>query len=88
MGVLFVLQKLVVVACDRRFACLGVVAEVAHIFDYFAKVVFILADELDVLLLLVRKDAGLVLLAGKLALEIGNAGSLNVSLVIGVARGV
>lgn len=74
MGVLFVLQKLVVVACDGGFASLGVVAEVAHVFDYFTEVMFVLANQLDVFLLLVQEDAGLVLLAGKLAFQVGDAG--------------
>ena len=52
---------------------LGVEAEVADVFNDFAEVVFVLADELDVLSLLVREDAGLVLLTGKLAFQVGNA---------------
>ena len=74
MGVFFVLQKLVVVVCDGGFASLAVVAEVADVFDYFAKVMFVLANQFDVLLLLVQEDTGLVLLAGKLAFEVGDAG--------------
>ena len=63
-------------ACDGGFAGFGVEAKVANVFDDFAEVVFVLANELDVFFLLVHEDAGLVLLAGKLAFEIGDAGDL------------
>ena len=77
--ILFVLEELVVVAGNVGFAGFGIVAEVADVFDNFAEVVFVLANELDVLLLLVQEDAGLVLLTGKLALKVGDAGSLGKS---------
>ena len=75
--IFFVLEELVVVACNVGFAGLGVVAKVADVFHYFAEVVFVLANKLDVLLLLVQENAGLVLLTGKLALKVGDARSLS-----------
>ena len=54
MRIFFVLEELVVVACNVGFAGLGVVAKVADVFDNFAEVVFVLPNKLDVLLLLVQ----------------------------------
>ena len=77
MGVLFVLKKLIVMACNIGFASLGVEAEIADVFDYFPKVVFVFADQLDVLLLLINEDTRLVLLTSELAFKVGNTSSLN-----------
>ena len=74
-------------ACNRGLAGLGVVAELADVFDNSAKRVFVFTDQLDVFLLLVQKDAGLILLAGKLAFEVGYAGGLSFKLVVGLLGG-
>ena len=84
--VFFVLQELVIVAYNGGLAGFGVEAEVADIFDDSAQVVLILADQLDIFLLLVDEDTGLILFAGKLAFELGNAGGLSLLSVIGPLR--
>jgi len=60
---------------DIRLFSLVVVGVFTDVFDNFAKVVFVVPNELGILALFVKEDADFVLFAGKLPFEFGNSTS-------------
>ena len=70
MSVFFRLQQAVPMFGDNYFFRLDIVGELADVFDYFAKMVFVVANKLDVFLLLFEEDSDFVLLVGKLAFKL------------------
>jgi hypothetical protein len=60
---------------DIRLFSLVIVRVFTDVFDNFAKVMFVVTNELGILALFIKEDADFVLFVGKLAFEFGNSTS-------------